>query len=376
VRHPSLDAARAAAMLLGVFFHGAISFMATPLGWAVQDRSTHVGVDAFTWICHAFRMPVFFLLSGFFSRLIVEKRGVDAFFRQRLKRLALPFLLFWPPLGAALLFLWRWGRSLPGQPAMRGLALDVPTDRVVLSPAHLWFLYYLLMLAVVAAVLARWRAPAWIDRLRFATPVAVAGVLTAMPSLEISTPVTFLPKWPVLAFYGLFFFQGWLLHRQPERIPGYGRLLWLRGLAAVGLLAALAPLAERVRRAQADGDWAHRAQALGELHVLGALLLAAFSWVMVGLFLGLFVRFMRRERPWVAWLSDAAYWVYLAHLPVCVLLQVWLAPRDWPGAFKYALVCAGTLAFCLGSYALAVRRTWIGRLLNGPRPAASAAGLQ
>jgi len=43
-------------------------------------------------------MPVFFLLSGFFSRLLVEKRGVDDFFRQRLRRLALRLPL--PGLGS------------------------------------------------------------------------------------------------------------------------------------------------------------------------------------------------------------------------------------------------------------------------------------
>jgi glucans biosynthesis protein C len=344
-------------MLLGVLFHAAISFMATPLGWAVQDRSTHLGVDAFTWICHAFRMPVFFLLSGFFSRLLIEKRGVDGFFKQRLRRLGLPFLIFWPPLAAALLLLWRWGRSLPGQPVMRGLALDVPRDRLVLSPAHLWFIYYLLLIAAVTAVVARRRAPAWIDRLRFAMPLAVVGVLLTMRPLEIETPVTFVPRLSILAFYGLFFLQGWLLHRQPERISGYGRHLMLRAGAAVVLLAALVPLLEQVKQTGR----------LNEAHALGAALLGGLSWVLVGLFIGLFVRFMPAERPWVSWLSDAAYWVYLVHLPVCVLLQVWLAPKDWPGPLKYALVCLGTLAACLASYAVAVRRTWLGRLLNGPR---------
>lgn len=356
MRYHELDAARAAAMLLGVFFHAAVSFMATPLGWAVQDRSTHLGVDAFAWICHAFRMPVFFLLAGFFARLLVEKRGIDGFLRQRALRLGLPFLIFWPVLAGALFPLWRWGRSLPGQPTSAGTPLDVPVDRVVLSPAHLWFLYYLMMLALIAGALGRFRAPAWIDRLRHLAPLALAALLLGMRPLDIETPLTFLPKPLVLGFYGVYFFVGWLLHRQPERIAGYGKLLWLRALAAVALLAALAPLLDRVARTHS----------LGELHALGALLLALFSWTLVGLFLGLFVRFLKSGRPWIAWLSDSAYWTYLAHLPVCVLLQVWLAPKEWPGPLKYALVSLGTLAFCLATYAVAVRPTALGRLLNGP----------
>ncbi len=344
-------------MLLGVFFHAAISFMETPLGWAVQDRSTHLGVDAFAWLVHAFRMPVFFLLSGYFSRLLVEKRGVDGFLKQRLLRLGVPFLIFWPLVAGALFPLWRWGRSLPEQPSVRGTPFEVPLDRLVLSPAHLWFLYYLLLLALAAWAVARFRAPGWIDRLRHLAPLALAGILLGMRPLDIETPLTFVPSPLILAFYGVYFFLGWLLHRQPERVAGYGGRLWLRALAAAVLLAALVPLLDRLGRTRSLGEW----------HALGALLLGFFSWVTVGLFLGIFVRFLSSERPWVAWLSDSAYWTYLVHLPVCVLLQVWLAPKVWPGPLKYALVSLGALAFCLGTYAVAVRPTWLGRLLNGPR---------
>ncbi len=357
MRYHELDAARAAAMLLGVFFHAAISFMATPMGWAVQDRSTHLGVDAFTWLVHAFRMPVFFLLSGFFSRLLVEKRGLDGYLRQRLLRLGLPLLIFWPLLAGALFPLWRWGRSLPGQPPSAGTPLDVPLDRLVLSPGHLWFLYYLLILALVAWAVGRFRAPAWIDRLRHLAPLALGGILLGMRPMDIETPLTFVPKPLILAFYGVYFFLGWLLHRQPERIAGYGKHFVLRALTAVVLLGFLAPLLFRLGR---DRN-------LGALHAQGQLLLGCFSWVTVGLFLGVFVRFLSTERPWIAWLSDAAYWTYLIHLPVCVLLQVGLAPLPWPGPLKYALVSLGTLGVCLATYRVLVRYSWLGRLLNGPR---------
>ena len=344
-------------MLLGVFFHAAVSFMATPLGWAVQDRSTHLGVDAFAWLVHAFRMPVFFLLSGFFSRLLVEKKGVDGFLKQRLLRLGVPLLLFWPPVAGALLLLWRAGRSLPGQPSSLGTPLDIPLDGALLSPAHLWFLYYLLLIAVVTSLFARFRMSEKLDRLRHLAPLALAAILLGMRPLDIETPLSFLPNPLILAFYGVYFVLGWLLHRHPERIEGYGRRLWLRALAALALLAALAPLLDRLGRTRSLGEW----------HAPGALLLGFFSWVTVGLFLGIFVRFLKSERPWVAWLSDAAYWTYLIHLPVCVMLQVWLAPHAWPGPLKYALVSLGTLAFCLGTYATAVRPTWMGVLLNGAR---------
>lgn len=347
-------------MLLGVFFHASISFMATPLGWAVYDRSTSPAVDAFTFVSHAFRMPVFFLLSGFFSRLLVEKRGPNDFLKQRLKRLGGPLLLFWPPLAASFYFLWGWGRSLPDQPRPVAGGLEVPENLFIASPAHLWFIYYLLLIALGTFFVARVKVAPWMDRVvrPWLLVPATAVALLPMRTFEIETPITFVPDVRILGFYAIFFLAGWVLHRRPERIAGFGKHLIVRALFAGGVLAAIVPLAERMGPER---------RLFGMSHVAGCALLAIFAWTLVGLFIGLFVRFMSRERAWVAWLSDASYWVYLVHLPLCVLLQVWVA--RWPvwGPLKYALVSLGTLAVCLATYRVGVRYSWLGRLLNGPR---------
>ena len=83
--------------------------------------------------------------------------------------------------------------------------------------------------------------------------------------------------------------------------------------------------------------------------------------------MGLFRRLLRRERPALRYLSDASYWLYLAHLPLIMWAQ--LLVRDWPwSAFsKFTLVCLAVTAVLLLIYQVGVRYTWIGRLLNGPR---------
>ena len=62
-RRYDLDALRATAMLLGIVLHAGLSF--TPFPWAVQDERQ----SSFFWFLfaaiHGFRMPVFFVLSGF-----------------------------------------------------------------------------------------------------------------------------------------------------------------------------------------------------------------------------------------------------------------------------------------------------------------------
>ena len=49
--------------------------------------------DEFLWAVHGFRMPVFFLMSGFFTALLWRRRGLGALLNHRLRRVALPLLI-------------------------------------------------------------------------------------------------------------------------------------------------------------------------------------------------------------------------------------------------------------------------------------------
>src|SRR5438552_2660407 len=89
-RRHDLDALRAFAMLLGVALHAAMSFTPT---WVVQDYEPDV---VFTWFfsaTHGFRMPLFFLVSGFFTMMLYRQRGKDAMLEQRFKRVFIPCIL-------------------------------------------------------------------------------------------------------------------------------------------------------------------------------------------------------------------------------------------------------------------------------------------
>src|SRR3546814_1420117 len=47
-------------------------------------------------------MPLFFLVAGFFAAWVIDRRGGGALARQRVRRIALPFLLAWPLVWLAL----------------------------------------------------------------------------------------------------------------------------------------------------------------------------------------------------------------------------------------------------------------------------------
>ena len=127
-------------------------------------------------------------------------------------------------------------------------------------------------------------------------------------------------------------------------------------------MVAIAPVGAIVEQVVRSGRPASPAMWIGALY-LSALL----GWSLVVLFLGAFVKWGAQPRPWVSYLSDASYWCYLVHLPIVVALQILVADLAWPGLLKYAIVMTGTIAACLGSYHAAVRYTFIGAALNGPR---------
>ena len=92
-RRYDLDALRGFAMLLGIGLHASLAFFPAP--WWVQDRTSGLDglFDEFLWAVHGFRMPVFFLMSGFFTALLWRRHGLGALLNHRLRRVALPLAI-------------------------------------------------------------------------------------------------------------------------------------------------------------------------------------------------------------------------------------------------------------------------------------------
>ena len=90
-RRHDLDALRAAAMLLGIVLHAGLSF--APFPWPVQDTRQSESYGLLFAAIHGFRMPVFFLLSGFFTAMLWRRRGLRSLLSHRLRRVFLPFVL-------------------------------------------------------------------------------------------------------------------------------------------------------------------------------------------------------------------------------------------------------------------------------------------
>ena len=95
-RYHALDSLRAVAMLLGVVYHSLIFRMMVggppggPMGMGMGGGgSSRYFQD---WL-HGFRMPLFFLISGFFGRMMLRKYGTAGYLKRRWLRIGIPMVV-------------------------------------------------------------------------------------------------------------------------------------------------------------------------------------------------------------------------------------------------------------------------------------------
>jgi peptidoglycan/LPS O-acetylase OafA/YrhL len=79
------------------------------------------------------------------------------------------------------------------------------------------------------------------------------------------------------------------------------------------------------------------------------------------------LRFFDRASPWILYVSQSSYWVFLVHMPLVSLAGWWLLQFDLPAVFKFLLVCGFTAGAALASFHYWVQRTWVSLFLHGRR---------
>ena len=377
-----LDAVRAIALLLVVTMHTTLSFIPGGQGWFVgdDDRSLTMAIAAYTMrMC---QMSLFFLVAGFFTRDALRRLGGQAFVKDRLRRIALPLAIAWPITMVMLALILTWIATHAGSDGQPAPSRPRPTFRPDDFPlAHLWFLWVLLQfyaaMLVLLVVFKRWdphrRVAAVLDRvIRFlvttrltlwlALPLALAlfnfdgwkmaqGMPTPHGSLILS-PTAWLA-------YGSPFALGWYIHRQPVLLEVWQKRWPLNlAVAVVATLFCLAMLRPGATPSLADNDGLRFAYAL--VFVIGA-----WSWTFSVIGMGL--RFLSGFSPVRRYAADASYWVYLAHLPLIILLQFLVSRLPWPWFVKFPLILLLGGVVLFGSYQLLVRYTFIGAILGGRR---------
>lgn len=377
-----LDALRALALLNVVVAHAAMSFaVKAPSGWAALDRSRNIVFDLMIFIVSGFTMQLFFFLSGFFSLMVIQKKGLGQFTRSRWQRIVVPFLLsvvtIWPILQVVGIYGTYTKTGADQSKSFWFTVTDYFTNGINFSNlnlGHLWFLLYLTLVSV-ALVLTLFMSKRFhvsgyfksIGKMIIKMPakplllaIPTAGLMLLMDWM-IDTPSKVLPEWDIVAYYSFFFFLGAIFCLQKEKLT-QPQKTWKICLASALLLAFPATAGLVLMSSYAPNM-------RSSPYYFGAILtFAFFTWLMIFGLIGLFQKRFSKPLGYISYLSEASFWIYLAHFPLVLLLQVFVMHLQLPVILKFFLVLSGSMAVLLGSYELFVRRTFLGKILNGKVP--------
>ena len=372
-----LDAVRGIALLLGLVVHASMAWLpGAQYFWVVHDSSPSAVAGLLFYVPHMFRMLLFFLVAGLFARMACERLGSLGFVRDRARRIAIPLASLWFPMLMTIVAVIAWNAWLVNNGSMPPAPETPPLSPRNFPLTHLWFLYVLLLCYVGALALrATLGRSAFVQRasdacvrvlaspigpLLLALPLGAALAAHAKWYAWFGVPTPDQSLYPSLAAcvaFGSAFGFGWLLHRQQARLQHWAAHwplhLSIAISATVGcvLHAGLAP-----KLVAATQDMATIGYAI-------AYALAGWSWTFA--IVGLGLRFLSGHSPVRRYLADASYWIYIAHLPLVMALQVAMSRLAWPWVVELTLVLGTSFALLLLSYDLLVRNSFIGAWLNG-----------
>ena len=366
-----LDNLRALAMIGGVFFHAALAYSPVLHNlWLTADSNQSVVVDIVSWFSHLFRMPVFFVIAGFFVAYLVGKRGMGGMLANRAKRILLPFIIFLP------LCLWAIVASLMSAVAtvenkspmllMIAQAIATPgSPPPPFSTMHLWFLYNLMFFCILTWALGYLNWTRLFNLFNSIKPLyfMLLFPLLLLPALmSVSSPFPapdqLLPQLWSFGFFGLFFALGYWIFRSEqfiEKFQPFGWVLLVASILAYALYHYSFP--KQISYPPVPNEFP-----------LNLLLKSCEAYISVWMTLACLVfgkRYLNTHNSVMRFFSDSSYWIYIIHLPLLFAVQYQLLDQNWGLLAKYTASVGITLAIGAVTYIAFVRWTPIGWMLNG-----------
>ncbi|WP_298520202.1 acyltransferase family protein [uncultured Kordia sp.] len=374
----SFDSLRAIMMMLGLVLHSALTYNVTNHGnvWVIKDTaSTNIATDFLVLMIHSFRMPIFFLIAGFFGAMLFYERSPKKMIKNRIARIVFPFIVFLIILAPIVQFSFDYAsQTFQGNEHALTNTLAPFSEfnfYIPKSTSHLWFLYYLIYATAFACILAfmAQKTPklsqkiktigSWIFQRPLARILAFSGmtfvILTFLKTPMVASSTSLTPDVATFLYYTSFYLIGWILYTSKQHLHTLIKYDWLTVITAILLVMTQGILIEF-----ADLDLKPNSNS-PILITLSSLTV----WLFIFGITGLFIRYGSKHSKRMRYISDASYWVYLIHLPLTALFPIllWNVPLD--GISKFLLVTTATTIICFVTYHYCVRSTFIGKFLNG-----------
>jgi len=343
-----LDSIRAWLMLLGVPFH--LSLIYSSQSWSVNSEQPSEWLTLLNDFIHAFRMQVFFVISGYFSYMLFLRYTPEHWLKVRLERVGIPMLAAIPLITLPQFFILKaltdklsgWEDMSPYQ-KYNALIWDLVS--------HLWFLLVLLILTVAGFWVFRllrdnkqtktdysdltWGkltlvillcALGWGAFRRLMLFIAPQIVGDGLFTLTIMQSLVFLP----------FFVLGAMSWKYPAI-----KALFIKPdpWVFVGAIVAFITYVSNLKWSTGDG-W------LYELDTIIAMLMGLW---MVNVVFSFGHRMLNSHSPRITYLVNSSLFIYLVHHPLTILYGIYGVPLFGSNTmgFLIGLVVVFGIAFLL-----------------------------
>lgn len=323
---------------------------------------------------HVFRMPAFFMLSGFFSHMIYSKKAFHGFVKNRLMRIGIPFLAF-------IILLIPFGLS----PVLLVSLQNKEDFWAVLSKQYhadllwgyfnhtfnYWFLYYLLWFLFLTVFLLLMLRIRGIQKSAFLFFTAVNKYLSPIGAVfflffvsvlslilvgywyPVTQNQTFVPNYSLMIFYGAWYFFGWHLWANKNLFNFCMNNAWIKVFFSFLSYCVYLILYKRVFN-QFDRSV-----------YFSAIVFYCIS-MSTGVFgvLGLVYRYFDTYNSIMTYLVKASYWIYLVQIPFLAILfpLIISVPASLPIQFFIGVFAC--LLCCIISFELGVKRTALFKILG------------
>ncbi|AER33206.1 MULTISPECIES: glucans biosynthesis protein MdoC [Pantoea] len=319
-----LDSIRACLMLLGVPFH--VSLIYSSQKWAVNSSDASLWLTTLNDFIHAFRMQVFFVISGYFSYMLYLRYQPRRFLKVRLERVGIPMLTAVPLITLPQFFMLKaWTSKYADWSALPPYAKFNNLMWELIS--HLWFLLVLLILTTLGMITFRWLRDQKrnIDYQRVGWGKLALGLLIwglmwgAFRRVVFYTNPTLLSdalfNFVVMQslFYLPFFMLGALSWKHQALKQLFVRVNPVLFIGAVLLLVAYI-----VNQRTSSGE--------GWLYELDALISSMMGLCMLNVCYSLGHKLLNSHSPGIMYLVNASLFIYLVHHPLTLLYGIYVTP--------------------------------------------------
>lgn len=372
-----MDNLRAFALLLGVFYHAALAY--SPLMhhvWPTADVTNSEIVDVFSIFSHLFRMPLFFLIAGFFACMLYRKRGLKRFITNRLSRITLPFIIFLPLILISIVIIFEWAfENVEFKSNILNFLytmLENPkANSLPYSTTHLWFLYHLTFFYIFTVIALKYiklnishyilAAP---KKFIFLFPLILVPALIVWPVM-IPPPGRFVPELWSFGYFGVFYLLGWMLYQNRtyiKRIEPYWKLMLIISVITYALYYLMLP---KVIPLEEELYLKNLRPRLTLMQCVYAILEAYISFYMTFVLLIAGGKYFGGRSSVMRLISDSSYWIYIIHIPVVFFIQFVMLDISFSWYVELMLSSVVIAIIGMATYLLFVRWTPIGWLLNG-----------